>query len=328
MAATETTARRASESVEDFRGDYERLAAMMRASWRENTTPPYLYTAGFLADCFRYPGASFTLAPTIYHESEPLAFAVGHPRRVLFAGAQRRVLIAALLTVAPGHKGLGYGSVLWSELLRRAERAGFDGVITYCVAGGPMSRIVPITSRRLDHPVLETAPVTHLTCSLWGRPAPDGPQPAATAEQLRRAAAPMTQRVDLSRLWTEEEAAWQLSRVGAVSVSGGSEASPAVLTGYVMRIADPVGTPCLVIDDILWSDLTADARRALVHDLVAVAVAAGARVAVLPNLGYADTDPFLANAFAPSTHTIRSYLTLLSESTVERAPHLVYLDVF
>jgi len=309
---------------------------MMRASWGENTTPPYLYTAGFLADCFRYPGASFALAPTIYRESEPLAFAVGHPRRALIAGAQRRILIAALVTVASGHKGLGYGSAVWSELLRRAERAGFAGVITYCVAGGPMSHIVPITSRRLGHPVLETAPVTHLTCALWGRAAPGRGRAApgraravaATAEQLMRAGAALAQRAELSRLRTEEEAAWQLSRVGALSVSGGSDANPAVLTAYVMRIADSVGTRCLVIDDILWGDLTADARRALVQDLVAVAVPAGARVAVLPNLGYADAGPFLANGFAPSTHTLHSYLTLLCDSTVERAPQSVYLDVF
>src|SRR5947209_7153463 len=116
MSAISDIISRASAAVEDFRGDYEELAAVMRASWGESANPPYLYTSELLADCFRYPGAGFALAPAIYDGSQLVAFAAGLPRRVQAAGAPRRILISTFLSVTPARKSAGYGLVVWSEL--------------------------------------------------------------------------------------------------------------------------------------------------------------------------------------------------------------------
>jgi hypothetical protein len=322
------TVARASESVEDFRGDYEQLATMVQASWAQNPTPPYLYTAEFLADCLRYPGAGCSLAPTIYDRAEPVAFAVGYPRRVIAGGAERRVLISTLLTVAPEHKASGYGIVVWSELMRRAAQAGFDGVVNYCTEGGAMDRMIRGGCRLLGLPVLRFGSFSYLTRSLWG-PVPDSAESGceASAQDLCRAAAKMPERADLSRLWTHEEAAWQLSRLGGVSAKGGTDSDPAVLTAYVIPIADAVRTRCLVIEDVLWGNLTADDRQALVRRLITKAAAAGARAAIVPRVGYADVQPFLASGFLASDHTIHAYLTIWSEPGVDRPPKRCYIDV-
>ena len=320
MVGIAHTVARASESVEDFRGDYDQLG--------QNPTPPYLYTPEFIADCFRYPGARFSLAPTIYHGGEPVAFAVGFPRRVMAGGAERRVLISTLLTVAPEQKASGYGIVVWSELMRRAAQAGFDGVVNYCAEGGAMDRMIRGGCHLLGLPVLRVASFSYLTRLLWG-PAPDGAESGsrASVQDLLRTAAGMPEHADLSRLWTEQEAAWQLSRLGAVSARGGTDADPAVLTGYVICVADALRTKCLVIEDVLWGNLAADDRRTLVAELITTAAAAGARTAILPRVGYADLQPFLASGFLPSPHTIHAYLTIWSEPAVDRPPERCYLDV-
>jgi GNAT superfamily N-acetyltransferase len=328
LAGFANTIRRASEAIEDFRGDYDQLAAVMLASWGQGPDPPYLCTAEFMADCFRYPGSSFSLAPTLYHESELVAFAAGFPRRVLLAGVERRILISAFLTVAPEHKASGYGIVVWSELLRRAKDAGFDGVVSYCVEGGDMNRMVPMSCRLLELPVIRAASFSHLTSSLWELAAARGDRRGcADVPRLTKAAARMAQRAELARLWTEEEAAWQLSRRGAVSASSGSDADPGVLTGYVIPLADAVETKCLVIDDVLWGDLAEDGRTALVADLVTSAVSAGARIAIVARVGYADTQAFLSAGFVPSQHTVNSYLTTLAGAGIDRPPERYYLDV-
>jgi hypothetical protein len=328
LAGFANTIRRASEAVEDFRGDYDQLADVMRASWGQGPSPPYLCTAEFMADCFRYPGSSFSLAPTLYHESELVAFGAGFPRRVLLAGVARRILISAFLTVAPEHKASGYGIVVWSELLRRAKDAGFDGVVSYCVEGGDMDRMVPMSCRLLELPVTRAASFSYLTSSRWELAAArGGGRRSAHVPQLTTAAAGMAERAELARLWTDEEAAWQLSRLGAVSATSGSDADPAVLTGYVIPLADAVRTLCLVIDDVLWGDLAEDGRTALVADLITSAVSADARIAIVPRVGYADTQAFLAAGFVPSRHTVNSYYTTLAGAALDRTPVRYYLDV-
>jgi hypothetical protein len=257
-----------------------------------------------------------------------VAFAVGFPRRVLLAGVERRILISAFLTVAPEHKASGYGIVVWSELLRRAKDAGFDGVVSYCVEGGDMNRMVPMSCRLLELPVIRAASFSYLTSSLWelaaGR---GGHRRSADMAQLTKAAAGLAQDAELARLWTEEEAAWQLSRLGAVSVSSGSDTDPGVLTGYVIPLADAVETKCLVIDDVLWGDLAEGGRRALVLELITNAASAGARIAILPRVDYADTRAFLTAGFVPSQHTVNSYFTTLAGAALDRPPVRYYLDV-
>ncbi len=316
---------RASESVEDFRGDYDQLAEMMRASWGESPTPPYLHTAEFMADCFRYPGASFSLAPSIYRGSELVAFVAGYPRTVLIDGAVRRVLISTFLTVAPAHKASGYGIVVWGELMRRAASAGFDGAVNYCADGQAMNRMIEGSCRLMGLPVLRAASLPYLTRPIWEAAGESGKYPSV--EDLVSAAAGMRERADLCRLWTDAEAAWQLSRLGAVAVRGGPGEDPAVLTGHVISVDDAHRTRCLVIQDILWGSIGVPERQALARDLIHQAASLGARAAILPLVAYADMQPFASLGFFPAPHTVHAYLTVWADPPPDRSPQRYYLDV-
>ncbi len=328
MAGIADALRRAAGSVEDFRGDYAELAAMMRASWAEGPNPPYLYTAELLADCFRCPGSSFELAPCIYDDSELVAFVAGCPRRVMTGDVERRILISSFLTVAPADKSSGYGILVWSDLMRRAAEAGFDGVVNYCVDGEAMHRMIDQSCRLLGLPLLRVKSFSYLTRLLpppgAGSSVPEG---APSADQLVKAAAGLVGEAELCRVWSETEAAWQLSRLGSVSVASGTGANVAVLTGNVLTVADTAATRCLVIDDVLWGDLAAGARPSLVERLVDQGAQQGARYAIVPLLGYADLRPFVSAGFLPVAHTMHAYLTLWSEPVTERPAERYYLDV-
>lgn len=315
---------------EDFQGDYDQLAAAMEASWANSAAPPFLYTAEFLADCFSYPGADFSLAPATYDESGLVAFVAGFPRRIRVQGAERRVLIVAFLTAAARHQGRGYGILAWSELLRRAADAGFDGVVNYCVEGDVMNRMIEGSCRRLGLPVFPVSSFSYLSRVLWPRRFEHHrPQRHVSPEALVTSAARLsTEPTALTRLWSKAEAAWQLARVGGICVTAGPASDPAILTGYVLPVADRRQTKCLVVEDVLWGGLGSDERPGLIGDLIARGTAAGARLAILPRLTYADLQPFLASGFRPSQRTIHAYLTLWAGSMPKTPATSYYLDVF
>ena len=327
MAGITPALRRASECVEDFRGDYGELAAMMQASWGEGPDPPYLYTAELLADHFRYPGSSFALAPSVYDGAEIVAFVAGYPRRIIAGAAERRILISTFLTVAPAQKASGYGLVVWSDLMRRAADAGFDGVINYCVDGEAMHRMIEASCRLLDLPLVRVRSFSYLVKPLAGPSGREAGTADPSAAELMSAARRLTGRTGLCRQWSEAEAGWQLSRLGAVSIRAGTDSAPAILTGNVIAVADAERTPCLVIDDVLWGDLEKRARQELALGLIERAARAGARLAIVPVLGYADLRPFVVAGFVPSPHTIHAYLTLWSGPTPDAPMEHFYLDV-
>lgn len=316
-------------SLEDFRGDFEELAAVMKASWDENASSPFLYTAEFLADCFRYPGASFSLAPTIYRGDELVAFAAGFPRRVLVGSKERNLIVSAFLTAASEHKNKGYGIVVWSELMKRAQDSGFDGVVNYCIEGEAMNRMIEGSCRRLGVPVIRAQSFSYLSRPLFRKASatPADPDPIRP-ELLMRASARVPRSAELSRAWTEEEASWQLGRVGAVSAHAGSDTDPAILTGYIMSVSDRRQTKCLLVEDILWGTLDQPDRQRLAQDLVDRAIAAGARLAIIPCLGYADVEAFHAIGFRPSQRTLHSYLTFWDGQMPAQPVSGCYLDVF
>jgi hypothetical protein len=316
---------------EDFRGDYEQLAAVMRTSWAVSPDATYLYTAELLADCFRYPGATFALAPAIYDGSELVAFAVGLPRRVLIAGATRQILIATFVTVAAAHKASGYGTAIWGELMHRAAAAGYDGVVTYCADGQTMQRIVERSCDVLEFPHVRAKSFSYLVRAMVPGPADAGDGDGrASAQALVDAAAragqrrgPGDGRRSLHRVWTESEAEWQLSRLGSVAVTDGD----AVLCATVATVDDAARTRYLIVEDILWEPLSQAARGALVTRLLMRATSAGAAYAVVPQLGYADLRPFLAAGFLPAPHIQHANLTLWSDPDALPAADSFYLDV-
>jgi hypothetical protein len=329
MTGIVDTIGRAAQAVEEFRGDYEELAAVMRASWVNGAGAPYLYTAELLADWLRYPGAELAPTPAIYADEALVAFAAGLPRTVEVAGVPRRILISTLLTVAPAQKAAGYGIVVWSELMRRAAAAGYDGVVNYCAEGEAMHRMIETGCRLLDLPLTRVKSFSYLV----GRVSPAAGDGTATAgrpsaHELVEAAAAGA---DLSardaaarlwRVWSVPEAEWQLSRLGSVAVGAGG----AVLTGSVVTVADEARSRYLVVDDVLWGSAAARGRR-LVDALLAQGADEGASYAVLPAMGYVDVRPFLGAGMVPSPHPMHAYLTLWSDPGAVRPVDRYYLDV-
>ncbi|MFL5865046.1 MAG: hypothetical protein ACJ780_30500 [Solirubrobacteraceae bacterium] len=330
MSGIADTIGRAASAVEEFRGDYGELAAVMRASWVDSPGAPYLYTADLLADFLRYPGADLAPAPAIYADEGLVAFAAGLPRHVEVDGAMRRILISTFLTVASAQKTAGYGIVVWSELMRRAAAAGFDGVINYCAEGEAMHRMIETGCRLLDLPLMRVKSFSYLVGRLPpDRPDEEGYGERPSAHQLVDAAAGVAERcrgetgARLWRVWSVPEAEWQLSRLGSIAIGAGG----AVLSGSVVTVADEARTRYLVIDDVLWGSVGDNGRRRLVGDLLAAASSEGASCIVLPAMGYQDVRPFLAAGLVPSPHTMHAYLSLWSDPSAVRPVHRYYLDV-
>jgi hypothetical protein len=94
-----------------------------------------------------------------------------------------------------------------------------------------------------------------------------------------------------------------------------------------MQVANANRTKCLVVDDVLWGDLEGQERNHLINGLLNRAAAAGAQIAVVPNSGYADLDPFHSARFRPSQRTLHAYLTVWNGEPCTEALPSMYLDV-
>jgi len=316
-------------SLENFRGDFDAIGLLMKQSWGKNDKQALLYTKEFLQSCFEYPQASHGFAPTIYHGTAPIAFVAGFPRRVRYKERELNILLITFLTVAPEYKKSGYGVVVWSELVKRARASGFDGMVNYCVEGEAMNRMIVGCCRRLGLQAERIYSVHYLSCILF----PKSEDVSAAAESmaidtLMEIGNPVGDLVPLARIWTREEAAWQCNRPGAVIAITVHGARSGMITGYIMPAADGKETKCLLVEDVLWGNLEAEEREALVRQLKTKAAAAGARVATLPVLGYAGTDPFKASRFRPSQRILHAYLTVWSDAPALHELSSFYLDVF
>jgi hypothetical protein len=316
--------------VADCRGDFGEISRLIENSWAENNQQPLLYGAEFLASCFEYPGASLSLAPTLYEGATPLAFVAAFPRRTVFAGRPLNLAVITLLTVAREHKKNGYGIVLWNEVVKRIRVAGFDGMVNYCVDGESMNGMILGCCRALRLPTARVYSVPYWSRMLQPKKvegdfaAPD----AGTTERFLELAAPLARQTPLARAWSAEEAEWQCRRYGAVVAELGVGSRRGLLTGYIMPVANANRTKCLMVEDVLWGDLEPQERDALVKSFLARAVNAGAQMAVLPVLGYADAQPFHAARFRPSQRLLHAYLTVWNGEPVTEALSSMYLDVF
>jgi GNAT superfamily N-acetyltransferase len=318
-------------NIEDFRGDFERVASLVQEAWADSVKRSLLYTAEFLTSVFDYPGAAFALAPTLYDGRTPIAFIAAFPRRIRYKGRERRIVVASFLSVAREFKKMGYGIVLWSELVRRAQAAGFDGIMNYCVEGEPMNGMILGSCRLSKIPVEQVRPISYLSCVIWPKDsaAVRGPADDSFVEDFLGLAAPIADRVPLARVWSRSEAEWQCSkRLGAVAVRHDGARGCGVLTGYIMSVADPKRTKCLLIEDILWGDLAREERAELVRRLKQEAAADGVRLAVVPVQGYGDTAPFLETGFRPSRRIVQAYFSLWAGPMDAGTLDAVYLDVF
>jgi GNAT superfamily N-acetyltransferase len=320
-------------SIENFRGDFAQLASLMQASWGENSTQSLLYTSEFLASCFAYPGANFSLAPAIYVQSQPVAFVAGFPRHVKFNGREQKIIVITFLTVSPEYKKKGFGIILWSELVNRARAAGFDGMVNYCVDGEPMNAMILGSCNRLKLPIARIYSARYMSAVLRAdnhiQGSPDNNERAA--EFFLDLAAPLLDRQPLARIWSKPEAEWQCDRRSQpISETVSVQARCGLLTGYIMSISDKQRTQCLLIEDILWGNLAADERQALLEKFLKKAARAGVRFATVPVLGYADMEPFKKARFQRTRRVLHAYLTLWSAEHADcpSAPlPSMYLDI-
>jgi GNAT superfamily N-acetyltransferase len=320
-------------SIENFRGDFAQLASLMQASWGEDSTQSLLYTSEFLASCFDYPGANFSLAPTIYVQSQPVAFVAGFPRHVKFNGREQKIIVITFLTVSPEYKKKGFGIILWSELVNRARAAGFDGMVNYCVDGEPMNAMILGSCNRLKLPIARIYSARYMSAVLRAddhiQGSPDNNERAA--EIFLDLAAPLLDRQPLARIWSKPEAEWQcVSRSQPVTEAFSEGGQSGLLTGYIMSISDKQRTKCLLIEDILWGNLAADERQALLEKFLKKAATAGVRLATVPVLGYADMEPFKKARFQRTRRVLHAYLTLWSAEHADRPSEplpSMYLDI-
>jgi hypothetical protein len=331
MALPNTPTARPRRSIEDFRGNFEDLAVFMQRSWEENKSQPLLYTAEFLASCFSYPGSSFSLAPTLYEDSRIVGFVAGFPRRVQYNKKELKIIVTAFLTVASDYKKSGYGIVLWTELVKRARAAGYDGVISYSVDGEPMTNMMLGCYQQMKVPATRIYSVHYLTRLIL--PKKSGMESEHVDQEFLSSFMQMATRtaaaVPLRRVWSLEEAEWQcLHRSDPMVVSHASQGRRGFLTGYVMEVADRNRTKCLLIDDVLWDDLATEERQVLVQKLVDRSASAGVRMAVVPLLGYADPEPFIKSRFLRSSRLLHAYFGVWSEGSEPEPVSSFYVDVF
>jgi GNAT superfamily N-acetyltransferase len=321
-------------SIENFRGDFEQLAFLMQASWAENSAQALLYTSEFLSSCFEYPQADFSLAPAIYVECKPVAFVAGFPRHVKFNDRDQKIIVITFLTVFPEYKKKGLGIMLWSELVNRARVAGFDGMVNYCVDGEPMNAMIAGSCSRLKLPVARIYSARYMSVFL-----PPGDQShdsnaknQPVVDIFLDLAAPLADSQPLARKWSKPEAEWQcVRRSEPIVETFSAEGRSGLLTGYIMSISGKQHTRCLLIEDILWGNLTAVERQTLLQKFLQKAAGVGVRLATVPVLGYADMEPFKKARFQSTRRVLHAYLTLWSAERAELPSEplaSMYLDVF
>jgi hypothetical protein len=313
--------------IEDFRGDFAQVAALIQESWEENGKQGLFYTHEFLVSCLNYPGSSYALVPTLYEGDTPRAFVAGFPRTIRYQGRELRVILCTLLSVSSKYKKSGYGVVLWSELVKRAQAADYDGIVNYCVEGEPMNGMIVGCCRLLKLPTERIFSVHYLMRLLQPKFVASRAEEQTSTEEFQRIATRSGDDAPLMRMWTAEEIQWELHRHGGVVASHRSGLTEGLLTGYLMQAANPQKTKCLLLEDVLWGTLEGEERVTLVEKIVARATQAGARVALLPCLGYADVAPFRAARFRSSPRTLHCYLTIFTGEPAPKPVSSMYLDV-
>jgi hypothetical protein len=316
--------------IENFRGDYQALAALLQRSWSENSQQSLDYSPEFLQSFLTAPGASASLQPSFYRDGELLAFAAGFQRHVTYHGRQLNLATNTFLSVLPELKKSGLGIVLWTELVKRIRAENFDGMINFCVDGEPMNRMIEGSCQRLGLPVQRIFSVRYMSTLLKVADFGAMPQPssAPAVEEFLDLANSLQVSQPLARQWSAQEAEWQLQRSGTVVAYSSNESRRGILTGYIMSILDAQKTKVLLLEDVLWQELQPEERLQLLRQFLFQAASRGAQMATLPMLGYADITAFKKTRFFPTRRVLHCYLTLFRDDVPLEALPSMYLDVF
>jgi hypothetical protein len=311
--------------IASFNGDYDELSKLVQRSWAENLHSSLKYTPEFLRNSFEYPDSSFELAPCVYEQNRLVAFVAGFRRHVLWSGNPQRLILSTLLTSSPETKGRGYGAWLWLELARRTRRAGYDGMISIAVDGGPVNRIVHEGSRLLKVPSSRIFQVRYQSILLNGIEGADSA--SGDVDLFLQLAATTAIDSPMRRIWSRPEAEWQCRmRTGALSAATGDSADRGMITGYVADLAGPTESRVLYIEDLLWDELDPGARTRLLQSFLAAGVARGAQIASIPLTGHTDYEPLKEFRFRSIRRQMNIYVTRWD--TAPEPVDSMYLDVF
>jgi len=323
------TTRHSGRSIGSFDGNFDELTAFVNASFGENKEQALDYESEFLRSVFEYPGSSFDLAPAIYRDGNLVAFVTGSPRKVRFAGHRLTLLTSTLLTVMPKYKKAGYGPLVWRELKERARALGYNGTLDFCVEGDDMNRqILPLAH-------LYRLPTRHVfSVSFMGRPLPskaDAPSvevPGSLETSIfLESASRVAAQVPFARVWTQGEAEWQCHRRNNSLTCTLAGERRGILAGYSIKaIGDP--RPVVMIDDVLWGDLTPVECVTLANGFLRKATERGAHMVITPLFGYADTAPLVAVGFRKIRRVLHTYLTLFNDLPTPESLPAMYVDIF
>ncbi|MEO8724985.1 MAG: GNAT family N-acetyltransferase [Acidobacteriaceae bacterium] len=318
-------------NIRPFNGDFNSLASLMQDSWSENREQPLFYSAQYLRSYLTAPGANSELMPAAMAEEELVGFIAGMPRAVRNHGRGESWALSCFLTVARERKKLGIGPMLWGELLRRCRAAGMDGMISYCVEGDPMNRMVEALGRILEFPTRRVftlefmaRPLTGLTPTQTQAP----PSPEAAGALLGNFANALCSERGFVRQWTPEESQWHcVARLGVITSIG--KDSRGMLCGAVADVQDREAiAKCLFIDDVFWGDLDQHESAQMLSNLLAQAHAAGAVLAICPLAGYIDYAPLRTAGFRRTKRRLHMYLTSWSDALPLQPLSSAYIDVF
>jgi hypothetical protein len=209
-----------------------------------------------------------------------------------------------------------------TEAVHRARGSGYDGAIYYCVDGHAANRTSAVGTRAANATCDRVYTVEYLIKVLRDVPSVES-QPADPSDFLS-AAEPLMQRLNFSRIWSLQEAAWQCSdRYRGLSESVRSRDGRGVVTGYILETDSRKG--CLFVEDLLWDDLEVQQRKLLLQQLLNCA-SRSAQIAVVPLWGYTGYDVLYELGFRKSPRRLNVYLSLWNGANVKSAFSAMYID--
>ena len=206
-------------------------------------------------------------------------------------------------------------------------------MVNYCVDGEAMNGIILGCCRMLKLATARFFSARYQMKVLVPKRAPQAhAQPQedneGDAAAFLECAQPVLESTPLARVWSTEEVAWQLKRHGSIVAQHVAGSRRGMITGYLMEIANPQRTRCLLIEDLLWGTLEPPEREALLQEFLERGTAAGALMAIVPVLNYADMEPLRAARFCSSPRIVHGYLTIFSGEPAPEEVPAEYLDIF
>jgi GNAT superfamily N-acetyltransferase len=301
----------------------DELAPLIHTAFATNRETYHNYTREFLESCYEYPGLDPNLSPMVYEDGKLVASLSVFPRNVIYDGRDVKLALLTLNAVHPEYRSRGYGIRMVTEATRKAQAAGYDGGLFYCVEGNRANRTSVAGVESAGFPCQHVYTVGYLMGLVpSGEPSDVSPGRPALLQEM---ADDLASRVPLARSWREPEAQWQFRRFGAICECLETRDGVGILTGYIMPNADSGAS--LMIEDVLWGRLDLHHRAELLKRFLSRA-AGRAEIAVVPLLNYADVSPFRSARFRQSTRKLNAYLSMWNGQYIPPRILGMYLDVF